>query len=98
MYKDTLELLCLPNTAKTKLHGIKNELTKSTADGQASVPVKKGTATLKISLPDYFQRIETASDFTVTVQTNYLLQNEAISFFTFKQRQERPPQVFSTNS
>ena len=39
VYNDTLELLCLPNTAKTKLQEAKNEITKSSADAQASAPV-----------------------------------------------------------
>ena len=53
VYKDTLELLCLPNDAKTKIQSVKNEFTKALADGQASTP-KKHTL-IKIFLPDYFQ-------------------------------------------
>ena len=53
IYKDTLELLCLPNEAKTKMQSLKNEFTKELADGQSTTP-KKHT-TIKISLPDFFQ-------------------------------------------
>ena len=56
VHNDTLELLCLPNQAKTKLQSVKNELTKSLADGQASAPKKN--LTIKISLPDFCQPIK----------------------------------------
>jgi hypothetical protein len=59
VYKDTLELLCLPNDAKTKIQSVKNEFTKALADGQASIP-KKHTA-IKIFLPDYFQPFKVLS-------------------------------------
>jgi hypothetical protein len=93
VFNDTLELLCLPNSAKTALHGIKNELTKSSADGQASVPVKKGTTTLKISLPDFCQTFEPASAVVNSIHTNYLLQNDSFSLSDFTKQQERPPQA-----
>ena len=93
VYNDTLELLCLPNTAKTALHGLKNELTKSSADGQASVPVKKGTATLKISLPDFFQAFETLPVASLPCSQRFYLQNVTFHLSDFSQQQERPPQA-----
>jgi hypothetical protein len=93
VYNDTLELLCLPNTSKTALHGLKNELTKSSADGQASVPVKKGPATLKISLPDFCQAFETPVAALFTGSNNFYLQNESFFFSDFSRQQERPPQA-----
>lgn len=93
VYNDTLELLCLPNDAKTKLHEVKNELAKTGADGTASAPRKKGHTTLKISLPDFCQAFETASADAVTLSKNYFLQNESFSPTCFAQQQERPPQA-----
>lgn len=57
VYKDTLELLCLPNDAKTKIQSLKNEMTKAFADGQTSIP-KKHT-TFKIPLLHFFQPFKT---------------------------------------
>lgn len=59
VYKDTLELLCLPNDAKTKIQSLKNEFTKALADGQASTP-KKHTL-IKVFLPDYVQSFRVLS-------------------------------------
>jgi hypothetical protein len=93
VYKDTLELLCLPNSAKTALQDVKNKLAKTTADGQASVPEKKGPTTLKISLPDFCQTFETAAAVLATLPHNYLLQNDSFSLADFSRQQERPPQA-----
>ncbi|MBO9683932.1 MAG: hypothetical protein J7502_14915 [Flavisolibacter sp.] len=59
VYKDTLELLCLANDAKTKIQSVKNEFTKALVDGQASIP-KKHTP-IKIFLPDYVQSFKVFS-------------------------------------
>ena len=56
VHNDTLELLCLPNQTTTKLQSVRNELTKSLADGQAPTPKKNST--IKISLPDFFQPVK----------------------------------------
>ena len=93
VYNDTLELLCLPNGAKTALQGLKAELTKAAADGQASVPLKKGATTLKISLPDYCQSFEaTAVVFDPLIAT-FQLQNESAFLAGFTPQQERPPKA-----
>lgn len=93
VYKDTLELLCLPNNAKTALQDVKNNLAKTSAEGQASVPVKKGPATLKISLPDFCQFVETTVVLSVRLNRNYLSQTESFSTSDFTKQQERPPQA-----
>lgn len=94
VYNDTLELLCLPNGVKTKLQTVDNELAKSSADGQASAPVKKSSTTLKISLPDYCQQLEMVSSSpALRLQNKYHLQNESFLLSLFANRQERPPQV-----
>lgn len=89
VYKDTLELLCLPNQTSRKLQSVKNELTKSLADGQATTP-KKHT-TIKISMPDFFQSIKILStpcslkrELTFTQRT-YLLAGGCIL------KQRKPP-------
>lgn len=92
VYNDTLELLCLPNKTKTKLNDIKNDITKSTADADACLPLKKGGATLKISLPDYCQQLETFPSFATNLHTQHLLVNESFSIPGYTQQQERPPQ------
>jgi len=91
VYNDTLELLCLPDAVKTKLQAAQNEFSKSTADGQASLPHKK-TSELKISLPDFCQSLTAETNLTVDVKRNYPLQYIPGSLSTYHSRQERPPQ------
>jgi hypothetical protein len=86
---DTLELLCLPNKTNTNLQSVKNEMTKSLADGQTSTPKKN--LTIKISLPDFFQSFKafSATSFlkrkpTFTLHTDILTEG-----CTLKQR--KPP-------
>jgi len=55
VFMDTLELLCLPNTEKTKLQTVKNSFLKFSIDVQA--PNKKSTDVVKISLPDFIQEM-----------------------------------------
>lgn len=94
VYNDTLELLCLPNAAKTKLQHVRNELTKSSADGQASLPLKKGPATVKISLPDFYQELPAFSASPVFLCSNiYSLQNETYTHSDFSKCPEQPPQT-----
>ncbi|NTS41794.1 hypothetical protein HRG84_12835 [Flavisolibacter sp. BT320] len=95
VYNDTLELLCLPNSAKTKLHDIKNTITQSAADGQASLPLKKGVTTLKISLPDYCQQTEALPTFATSPYIQHHLLNETRFFSGFTSQQERPPQAMA---
>lgn len=98
VYNDTLELLCLPNKAKTKLQEAKNELTKSSADGQASLPVKKGPSTLKISLPDFCQPLPAFTTVITEANTAYPSQNELFAFADHSRQQERPPQTIQPAS
>ena len=93
VYNDTLEVLCLPNGLKTNLHGVKNDLAKASADGQASAPVKKGASTLKVSLPDYCQSFEITISGAAAETQPFFLQNESFSLSHFIKQQERPPQV-----
>lgn len=65
VHNDTLEVLCLPNEAKSKLQLISNELAKSIAD-DAWAPKKN--ITIKISLPVFFQTVKTFSTHCFTGQ------------------------------
>ena len=56
VYQDTLELLCLPNDAKTKLHEASNDIAKSSSDVQTTDQSKQGANILKISFPDLFHQ------------------------------------------
>jgi hypothetical protein len=91
VYRDTLELLCLPNEAKTKLQSVKNELAKSFADGQPSTP-KKNT-TIKITLPDFFQPVKPFST-ACFISISQLLPVYKASLTTgFTLKQKRPPKT-----
>lgn len=50
---DSLELLCLPNTAKQKLQAAKSDFFKITNDLQRPEGSKKPTAVIKAAIPDY---------------------------------------------
>jgi len=92
VYHDTLELLCLPDAVKTKLQAVKNELTKSAADGQASLPQKKA-GDWKISLPDFCQALPAETSPAATVKRGYPRQHLSLTLSSYHHRQERPPQV-----
>ena len=88
---DTLELLCLPNTTKTKLESVNNELTKELAEGQASTPKKN--ITIKITLPDFFQPVKPfTSPFISIARTKYFSFIDPSLPASYSPRQERPPQ------
>jgi hypothetical protein len=93
VYKDTLELLCLPNEAKAKLQSVKNELTKAFADGQASAP-KKNT-TIKITLPDFCQVIKTFSASYFINERQAFSEYEAVLSSGHTYKQKRPPKSSS---
>lgn len=93
VYHDTLELLCLPNDAKTKLQSAKIEFYKIAADGNTSGTNKKSSNTLKISLPDFFQNFTTFSFGNILeTKKKHFTSNNAFTIFDYTARQERPPQ------
>lgn len=53
IHNDTLELLCLPNHAKTNLKQVSNNFNRSLSESSSTTPNKKSVADLKVSLPDY---------------------------------------------
>ena len=89
IYKDTLELLCLPNKAKTKMQSLKNEMTTAFAEGQASTP-KKNT-TIKISFPDYFQPFKAFSATCCATQNTIFVHNSSQLFEGYRLKHKRPP-------
>jgi hypothetical protein len=93
VYNDTLELLCIPNGAKTKLQSINNDLAKTSAGGGASTPDKKSHTVLKIALPDFCQSTRTyLTSFVSNTKQDYYSSNTLISLAGYTSRQERPPQ------
>jgi len=91
VYNDTLELLCLPNSTKTKLQAVSNEMTRAFADAQAPAP-KKNT-TIKITLPDFFQPVKNfTSPFLSIEKRQYFSYFDSSLPANFSARQERPPQ------
>lgn len=93
VYKDTLELLCLPNESGTKLQDIRNNLAQAAADGEVSFPVKKGgTSTLKLSLPDFFQPVPAIVFWLPQPEKNIGHHLHLMALATFSQQPERPPQ------
>lgn len=91
VYRDTLELLCLPNHQKTKLNAVSNEITKAANDGSSS-PVKK-SITLKISLPDYFQPLSPeATLFSFELTRAWFPKNTNLLASEYTLQQEKPPQ------
>ena len=92
VYKDTLELLCIPNYNKSKLQSAANELTQIAAGGQASVPTGK-TTLIKISLPDYCNQLQVMSmTFLLAVKSEYSLAIQEAATAGYTTRQEIPPQ------
>ena len=91
VYNDTLELLCLPNEAKTQLQSVKNDWFKLSLEGQPFN--KKAPGIIKITLPDFCQNI-TQHSFVlgpVIRQKHFSSQTEFLAP-GFSSRQERPPQ------
>lgn len=91
VYKDTLELLCLPNYSKTVLQSISNEITKSSAEGQSA---NNKNAIKKINLPDLF-RTENFNFYPPTIIAKQAYYSSIISFFSkgFPKQHDRPPVV-----
>ncbi len=93
VHNDTLEVLCLPNSDKTKLKAAGNEMAKASADGQTSTPTKKSGTTVKISLPDFCQSIKTiTTPSEILIKGAYLLSTTHLLPADYTATLERPPQ------
>jgi hypothetical protein len=98
VHNDTLELLCLPNLAKTKLKTVGSDVAKASADGQ-STSEKKSTTVLKLSLPDFFsQQEKEPSAFALSTKTPKRSFNTSFSFADYSLQQDRPPQQMQSLS
>jgi hypothetical protein len=92
IYQDTLELLCLPNQAKTQLQTAKNEWFKLSVEGQ-SQSNKKSPNIAKISLPDFFQeQVFAPAAMASLITTAYSSRGRHFLPADYYARQERPPQ------
>jgi hypothetical protein len=95
VYHDTLELLCLPNRAKTKMHEVTNEFAKFSADGEASTPSKKNTV-LKLVLPEFCQDAPfTEGALSPAVLSYFTPANPGATDGQYRQ-QEKPPRSMLT--
>ena len=93
VYQDTLELLCLPNYAKTKMQAINNDLMGSSVDGQATSPGKKSSAISKVNLPEFFQqKFFDANSLNTVIKQTYFSLYSLPTFEGYTSPQERPPQ------
>lgn len=95
IYKDTLELLCVPNDAKTKMQSLKNEITKALADGQASNSKKH--ITIKIPLPDFFQTLKIFSATCSLNQTTIFSEYNYSIATGYRLEHKKPPKSFSAS-
>jgi hypothetical protein len=92
VHNDTLELLCLPNHTSTKLQSVNNEVARSFADGQASSPKKN--ATIKISLPDFFQSFQIFSATCFLKRKPAFVQHTYFISEGYALKQRKPPKHF----
>ena len=79
VYNDTLEVLCLPNHHKSKLQQLSNDITRMTADSDASTPGGKNLV-IKISLPEYCNALTV---FTATVLSKHTITNKVLNSSVF---------------
>jgi hypothetical protein len=93
VYKDTLELLCIPNHAKTKMKQVTNEVTEMSANGENSVPLKK-TNSIKLCLPDFYQPVQSTSfAFLLHTEQEYHPTKASSIAPGYLVKQEKPPQA-----
>ena len=92
---DTLELLCLPNKAKTNFRSVKNEFVKFATDATSSQQDKKSNV-FKISFPDFYQDIDVyALNEAQKTSTKYFFFNTAFLQADYSLKGEQPPELIS---
>lgn len=92
VHQDTLELLCLPDKTKMQLQSVKHEYFRLSLDGNQTQGEKKSHA-VKISLPDFFQVLDTYV--LATLQTNaqqYFPSYTSFVKVEFTAKEEHPPE------
>ncbi len=94
VHNDTLELLCLPNAAKTKLKAAGNDLAKASSDGSANAPTKKSSTTIRLNFPDFYQTLSiNLLLVSAAANSKHFLSNDASALIGYTSLQERPPQI-----
>jgi hypothetical protein len=92
VFNDTLEILCLPNRAKTHLQTAETEFFRQQLQGTPSGPDKPST-TIKIVLPDYCQEIRSfALAGLDVIRCPYFLSDVLFRDAGYPSRDEHPPQ------
>ena len=93
VFNDTLELLCLPDRHKTELNTVKNEIAKSTADHQSSVPDKKSTTVIKLNISEYLPLAASYLPFAEVIKLKKFNNTAGLHLLCgFYSQQEHPPQ------
>jgi hypothetical protein len=94
VYKDTLELLCIPNYEKTKLSTVSGEIAKGVAEN-GSQPAKK-PITIKTLMPDYFLQLADHQlvPSTQSIATYFSKYNDALPV-NYSSPKDKPPQIVS---
>jgi hypothetical protein len=95
IYNDTLELLCLPNDAKTGMQSLKNDIAKGVTDGQASTPRKHSS--IKIFLPDFFQSYKPFSATSSLKQTTEFAEYCFDMASGYRLKHKKPPKAISAS-
>lgn len=90
---DTLELLCLPNKAKTNLRSVKNEFVKFSIDRTSQ---EKKSNVLKISFPDFCQNVNVfALKASTETAKKYFAFNTSLLQTDYSSKGEQPPELVS---
>ena len=90
---DTLELLCLPNKAKTELESVKTQFFKFSIDAQGTQTNKKTHNIIKPGLPDFVQDfIVVSANMNPDSFKEYFNSDFSLRMPGHISRQERPPQ------
>jgi hypothetical protein len=94
IYNDSLELLCMPNTANQKLQNAKSDFFKLSNDLQRPEGNKKGSNIIKTVLPEYCETLT----FSVPQAFDHIKQPYGISATPFLSSllalvQEQPPET-----
>ena len=95
VYLDSMELLCLPHTAKMQIESVGKQLDKLSFSDQPSQTNKKA-GVIKISLPDFFQE-DISSAFIFLTRNQPIRPSFILKCLPSKHslRQEQPPEPMS---
>jgi hypothetical protein len=94
IYNDSLELLCIPNTAKTKIQAAKADFSKLASEFQQSNNKKKSTQDAKSfqkTISEYEEQPSATAYMATAPQAAYLQQNNTFVNSLFLKTAEQPP-------